>query len=358
MVWATLQLPACNANLEPNQYIPEEEEIEIKKEGIATTGIKSNVEPTVFSLPPISIRDSPMIGSFETPKTAPPPPQDKVPTYVNNPPIAYNFDRGTIPPRLKRPLQPAQQFQFHNYTQVTNTPAPPPPPPQSSHQLPPRQMNYQPPPHITEPNHKSYRGSFDINAQPHVGSQTPQHTAFSEHPNNYTEQNYFRITPDQDPPRVAINNQRNESRELVHERQLPPAPVIDETNPNFHPGNNFGGARQNEDPHYVVSKNLAAPGFFTDRNGFASRNSSGYLSDRLGSRNSSGYLSDRSYESDRELERQSGFFMVMSDDIVSHNPEYMYYYGNGSFSDFSEFPSSFGHSLDLPSIAEPPQKKT
>jgi len=31
MVWATLQLPACNANLEPNQYIPDEDEEELAK---------------------------------------------------------------------------------------------------------------------------------------------------------------------------------------------------------------------------------------------------------------------------------------------------------------------------------------
>jgi len=101
------------------------------------------------------------------------------------------------------------------------------------------------------------------------------------------------------------------------------------------------------DPGYSIGSRNSS-GFLSDRapGGFGSRNSSGYLSDRMmgiGSRNSSGYLSDRSYESDRELERQSGFFMVMGDDIVNQQQEYMYYNEggdrNGNSFDFFDFTS-------------------
>jgi len=85
---------------------------------------------------------------------------------------------------------------------------------------------------------------------------------------------------------------------------------------------------EQHDPAYSIGSHNSS-GFLSDRApGFGSRNSSGYLSDRMmgiGSRNSSGYLSDRSYESDRELERQCGFFMVMPDDIVNQQQEYIYY---------------------------------
>jgi len=236
--------------------------------------------------------------------------------------------------KLKRPapLTSQQQFQFHNYTQSNI---------QTGHQLPPRQMNYQPPPPITEPNHKTYRGSYEMQ------NGIPLHGAYEDQTNNFTPQTFYRLPMDPD----HREQSRLPNSESLHETRAPlpvvhvPPPLDDNRISGFHPHNNFGRPHDPSEP-----KNHQLGLYSTDyrQNGFASRNSSGYLSDRLGSRNSSGYLSDRSYESDRELERQNGFFMVMSDDIVSHNPDY-YYYGNNGL-EFSESPASLGH--DLPSIAD------
>jgi hypothetical protein len=348
IVWATLQLPACNANLEPNQYIPEEEEgLEVKKEG---SPVPTKLEPTVFSLPPIaSTRDVALVGNFEAPRTAAPP-TDKLFSSPNiPPPMTYtNYpDRGGNSlgaPKLKRPLPPTQQFQFHNYTQSNIS--------QTGHQLPPRQMNYQPPPPM-EPNHKAYRGNYEMNLPPphaFVNDQD-QTNSFAPHP----FYKYSNIPMDQ----ADHREQRLPNPEQLHEPRPPisvvPPPMEDSRNIHFHANPNFGPPprhHEQTEPEnlYVGAKSQIPPQIlYEQRNGFTSRNSSGYLSDRLGgSRNSSGYLSDRSYESDRELERQNGFFMVMSDDIVSPNPDY-YYYGSGSL-EFSEFPASLGH--DLPSIQD------
>jgi len=172
------------------------------------------------------------------------------------------------------------------------------------------------------------------------------HGGYEDQANNFTPQTFYRLPMDPD----HREQSRLPNSEPLHETRVPlpvvhvPPPLDDNRISSFHPHNNFGR------PHDPSESKNQLGLYSTDyrQNGFASRNSSGYLSDRLGSRNSSGYLSDRSYESDRELERQNGFFMVMSDDIVSHNPDY-YYYGNNGL-EFSEFPASLGH--DLPSIAD------
>jgi hypothetical protein len=400
MVWDTLQLPASNANLEPNQYFPEEEEeIEIKKESAASPSTPSSkLEPTVFSLPPISTRDTAVIGTFESPRTAPPPQDNKVPrdfsnnhalnTYTTN---GNNTDRTNTPTmasngnalpvsRLKRPLS-TQQFQFHNYTQAS-TPLQNP-----THQLPPRQLNYQLPPPISEPNHRAYRVSSDMSIYvPQVSVSHAQHPGFNEQSNFPPENsNYYRLEQHREqpqPPQLRAQNNNNsvpqdnrireDTRETVvqenpRQQSQVPQPASEDGRHFPFSTNSFG--MLNRDPPQEVPSlfyntgSRPSSGFLDRQNGFGSRNSSGYLSDRMGSRHSSGYLSDRSYESDRELERQSGFFMVMSDDIVSQNLEYMYYHGNGSF-DFPDFLpvspnlNNFGHPPDLPSVAdEPPRKK-
>jgi hypothetical protein len=221
---------------------------------------------------------------------------------------------------------------------------------------------------------------------PQLSVSHTQHSGFNDQSNFPQENNnnFYRLEQHREQPQppqlrdavIQENSRQPQLRDnLIQENsrqpQQPQAPQQGASEDGRHfPFSTHSFGMSHRDPPQEVSSSLfygtgSRPSSgFLERQNIGSRGSSGYLSDRMGSRHSSGYLSDRSYESDRELERQSGFFMVMSDDIVSQNLEYMYYHGNGSF-DFPDFLpvspnlNNFGHPPpDLPSVAdEPPRKK-